>query len=74
MPGMTQDTGNVVASVYGILLLVLVVVLLVRAPENSGESIVESPLVWLALLNLAAVRSPTSVTATGRSARCGSWS
>ena len=56
--GMTQDTGNVVASVYGILLLVLVVVLLVRAPENSGESIVESPLVWLALLNLPAVRSP----------------
>ena len=56
--GMTQATGNVVASVYGILLLVLVVVLLVRAPENSGESIVDSPLVWLALLNLAAVRSP----------------
>lgn len=56
--GMTQATGNVVASAYGILLLVLVVVLLARAPENSDESILDSPLVWLALLNLAAVRSP----------------
>jgi hypothetical protein len=59
--GMSHETGNVVASAYGIVLMVLVVVLLVRIAireGNTGRSILESPLVWLSLLNLAAVRSP----------------
>jgi hypothetical protein len=59
--GMGHETGTVVASAYGAVLMVLVVVLLIRIAireRNTGRSILESPLVWLSLLNLAALRSP----------------
>jgi Glycosyltransferase family 87 len=58
--GMTHEAGAIVASAYGVALVVLVIVLLVRIVrrERDGRSVLESPLVWLSLLNLAALRSP----------------
>jgi glycosyl transferase family 87 len=61
IPAMTHETGALIASAYGLALVLLVVVLLVRIvrrEEDAGHSVLESPLVWLSLLNLAALRSP----------------
>ena len=58
--GMTHDAGIVLATLYGIALAGLVAVLLVRFVRHgdSAGSALSSPLLWLALLNLAALRSP----------------
>jgi hypothetical protein len=74
--GMTQATGNVVAAAYGVVLLAIVVVLLVRARHpgpDLDDPISGSPLVWLSLLNLAAVRSPYVGDGYAQVVRCGCW-
>lgn len=61
IPAMTHEIGAMIASAYGLALVLLVVVLLVRIvrrEKDVGRSVLESPLVWLSLLNLAALRSP----------------
>jgi hypothetical protein len=57
VPGMSQSTGYAVASAYGVLLLVFIVLLMGRAKGDQAKAI-DSPIVWLTLLNLAAMRSP----------------
>ena len=47
---MTHEIGAMIASAYGLALVLLVVVLLVRIgrrEKDVGRSVLESPLVWL---------------------------
>jgi hypothetical protein len=60
VPGMTHQTGIAAASVYGLVVLGCAVLVVARAWRRGSEmaGALDSPVLWLALLNLAALRSP----------------